>query len=94
MITRAYIFGTVHGTVGRLLKITNCTFQCDHYYHYYQGIHQGAADLGSIPTFPVQLFSRSSCTCDLLMGTVAATLPGAWHDRVSAGTGWPGVGIL
>ena len=23
-----------------------------------------------------------------------ATLPGAWHYRVSAGTGWPGVSIL
>ena len=23
-----------------------------------------------------------------------ATLPGAWHYRVSAGTGWPGVSML
>ena len=28
------------------------------------------------------------------MDTPAATLPGAWCFRVSAGTGWPGVSIL
>ena len=27
-------------------------------------------------------------------GTPVATLPGAWRDRVSAGTGRPGVSIL
>ena len=26
---------TVHGAVRRLLKISNCTFQCDYYYYYY-----------------------------------------------------------
>ena len=31
---------------------------------------------------------------DLVIGTVVATLPWAWHSRVSAGTGWPGVNIL
>ena len=41
-----------------------------------------------------QEFSRSSHTSDLTIGTPVATLPGAWHDRVSAGTGWPGVSIL
>ena len=39
-------------------------------------------------------FSGSSHTSDLNIGTPAATLPGAWHCRVSAGTGWPGVSIL
>ena len=39
-------------------------------------------------------FSESSHTCDLNIGTPVATLPGAWHHRVSGGTGWPGVGIL
>ena len=39
-------------------------------------------------------FSGSSHTSDLKIGTPVATLPGAWHDRVSAGTGWPGVSIL
>ena len=31
---------------------------------------------------------------DLKIGTPAATLPGAWRYRVSAGTGRPGVSIL
>ena len=39
-------------------------------------------------------FSGSSHASDLNSGTPVATLPGAWHYRVSAGTGWPGVSIL
>ena len=39
-------------------------------------------------------FSGSSHTSDLKIGTPMATLPGAWHYRVSAGTGRPGVSIL
>ena len=39
-------------------------------------------------------FSGLSHTSDLKSGTPLATLPGAWHYRVSAGTGWPGVSIL
>ena len=39
-------------------------------------------------------FSRSSHTSDLKIGTPVATLPGAWHYRVSAGTGRSGVSIL
>ena len=35
-----------------------------------------------------------SHTSDLNIGTPVATLPGAWRDRVSAGTGGPGVSIL
>ena len=41
-----------------------------------------------------QDFSVSSHTSDLKIGTPVATLPGAWHYRVSAGTGRPGVSIL
>ena len=41
------------------------------------------ADLDSIPAFGWDLFP----------GPVA-TLPGAWHYKVSTGTGWPGVSIL
>ena len=41
-----------------------------------------------------QDFLGSSHTGDLKIGTPVATLPGAWCYRVSAGTGWPGVGIL
>ena len=39
-------------------------------------------------------FSGSSHTSDFKIGTPVATLPGAWRDRVSAGTGRPGVSIL
>ena len=40
------------------------------------------------------IFSGSSHTSDSKIGTPVATLPGAWHYRVSTGTGWPGVSIL
>ena len=39
-------------------------------------------------------FSGSSHTSDLKIGTPVTTLPGAWHYRVSTGTGRPGVSIL
>ena len=39
-------------------------------------------------------FSRSSHASDLKTGTPMATLPSAWHYRVSAGTGKPGISIL
>ena len=39
-------------------------------------------------------FLGSSHTSDLKFGTPVATLPGAWHYRVSTGTGRPGVSIL
>ena len=35
-------------------------------------------------------YSESIQTSDLKIGTPVATLPGAWHSRVSAGTGQPG----
>ena len=41
-----------------------------------------------------RIFPGSSHTSDLQIGTPVATLPGAWHYRISAGTGWPGVNIL
>ena len=40
------------------------------------------------------IFSGSSHTGDLKIGTPVATLPGAWHYRISTGTGRPGVSIL
>ena len=40
------------------------------------------------------IFSGSSHTSDLKIGTPLATLLGAWRYRVSAGTGRPGVSIL
>ena len=39
-------------------------------------------------------FYVSSHTSDFKIGTPVAILPGAWHYRVSAGTGRPGVSIL
>ena len=38
--------------------------------------------------------SWSSHTSDFKIGTPVATLSGAWHYRVSAGTGRPGVSVL
>ena len=38
-------------------------------------------------------FSGSSPTSDFKIGTPVATLPGAWHYRLSSGTGRPGVSI-
>ena len=40
------------------------------------------------------IFSGSSHTSDLKIGTPVASLPSAWRYRVSAGTGQPGVSIL
>ena len=40
------------------------------------------------------IFSGSSHTSDLNIGTPVATQPGAWCYRVSTGTGRPGVSIL
>ena len=39
-------------------------------------------------------FLGSSHTSDFKIGTLVATLPGAWHYRVNAGTGRPGVSML
>ena len=41
-----------------------------------------------------EIFSGSSHTSDLKIGTPLATLAGVWRYRVSAGTGRPGVSIL
>ena len=40
------------------------------------------------------IFWGSSHTSDLKIGAPVATLPGAWHYRVSAGTGRPRISIL
>ena len=40
------------------------------------------------------IFPGSSHISDFNIGTLVATLTGAWRYRVSAGTGWPGVSIL
>ena len=53
-----------------------------------------AEDPGFESRFAPGFFSESSHTCDLNIGTPVATLTGAWHYRVSTGTGRPGVSIL
>ena len=53
----------------------------------------GVEDPGLNPALQ-QDFSGSSHTSDLKIGTQVATLPRAWHFRVSTGTGQPGVSIL
>ena len=49
------------------------------------------ADSGFDSRFLRGDLSASSHTGDLKIGTLVATLPGAWRYRVSAETGWPGV---
>ena len=49
--------------------------------------------MGSNPAC-AKIFPGSSHTSDLKMCTPVATLPGAWHYGVSAGTGRPCVSIL
>ena len=41
-----------------------------------------------------QDFFRGQVISDIKSGTPVATLPGTWHQRVSARTGWPDVSIL
>ena len=60
-------------------------------------VDKASASGAEDPAFESRLrrdFSRSSHTSDLKIGTPVATLPGAWHHRVSTGTGLPGVSIL
>ena len=46
------------------------------------------------PSRPPLRFTQSTNTSDLNNGTLVATLPGAWHYRVRARTGWPGASML
>ena len=57
-----------------------------------EGVHLGTEDLGFEPCLHED-FSWSSHTSDFSIGTPVATLPGAWHYRVSAATGQPSVSI-
>ena len=54
----------------------------------------GAEDPGFESRLRRDFFSGSCHTSDLKVGTPVAALPGAWCNRASAGTGWPGVSIL
>ena len=51
-----------------------------------------AEDPGSNPAC-AGIFSGSSHTSDFKIGTPVSTLPGAWCNRVSTGTGRPSVSI-
>ena len=44
--------------------------------------------------FPNRAVTRSSQICNLNIGTLVATLPGAWRYRVNSRTGGPGVSTL
>ena len=48
-----------------------------------------ATELGSIPAFTADLFSRLNHISDLKTGTPVSMLPGTWHHIVNARTGWP-----
>ena len=63
---------------------------CYHHHHHHHHHHP----VGRFESHWQWDFSRSSHTSDLNIGTPVSTEPGAWHYRVSAGTGWPGVSIL
>ena len=55
----------------------------------------GEADLTEFDSnFCRGSFFRLTHTSDLTVDNPVATLPGIWHHRVSAGTGWPNVSIL
>ena len=56
-------------------------------------VKASASRAGSNPA-SAGIFSGSSHTSDLKIGTPVATLPGAWRYTVSTGTGRPGVSIL
>ena len=47
-----------------------------------------------IPTCTMDFFPGRVIAVDVKIGTPVATLPGAWHYGVSAGSGWPDVSIL
>ena len=79
----------------------SCPFQCLFPRPYYPARRLGGwlsasrvADLGWIPACAVDLFTGSSRTSGLTIGTTVVTLQGAWHYRVSAGTGRAGASIL
>ena len=58
---------------------------------------KASASRAEDPGFKARLqrdFSRVELYQWLKIGTPVATLPGAWHYRLSAGNGWPGVSIL
>ena len=58
---------------------------------------KASASRAANPEFESRLwrdFSGSSHTSDLKIGTLVAPLPGAWHYRVNAKYGQPGVSIL
>ena len=58
---------------------------------------KASASRAEDPVFESSLrrdFSGSSHTSDFKIGTPVATLPGAWRDRVIAGTGWPDISIV
>ena len=73
-----FFFPCVHCLVGLVVKVSSSR----------------AANLGFDFCLHHGDFSMSIHTSDSKIDSPVATLPSAWHRRVSTGTGWPGVGIL
>ena len=67
-------------------------------YYYLTGlVVKASSSIVEDPGFKFRLrqdFSGPSHTSDLKIGTPVATLPGAWHSKISHGTGQPGVSML
>ena len=83
------------------ISLCLCAFRVSvpvHHSHRLVGLVVKASASGAEdPGFESRLrrdFSGSSHTSDFKIGTLVATLPGALHYRVSAGTGRPDVSIL
>ena len=59
-----------------------------------QGVHLKSGRSRLRIPHALGFLSGSSHTSDFKIATPVATLPGAWHYRISAVTGRPGVSIL
>ena len=93
MATQAYVLDTVLGAERRCKNLDLCAFQ----YHLVGLVVRRPPREQEVPgSNPAcaGIFSGSSHTSDLKIGTPVATLPGTWRYRVSTGTGRPGVSIL
>ena len=86
---------TCLGLNSRLFSVADSSLVVDHLDGLVVKVSaSSAAGLGSIPAFLLgRFFSRRSHTSELKIGTLMATLSGAFRYRVSDGTGRPGVSI-
>ena len=59
-----------------------------------QGVHLKSGRSRLRIPLALRFLSGSSHTSDFKIATPVASRPGAWHYRLIAVTGWPGVSIL